>query len=92
MIDRRKIAKIKRKISKEFPEFKGIEPKITEKEIGPQDAIYKKLSLGASKQYRRIYRLKFTKLIETVDKVEMERILFVTLDEQGEIIKMTQSR
>ena len=50
MISQNKITKIKRKISKEFPEFKGIEPKITEKMIGPQDAIYKKLSLGVPKQ------------------------------------------
>lgn len=92
MIDRKKIIKIKRKISKEFPEFKGIEPTVREKTITPQDVLYKKLSLGVPKQLRRIYRLKFTRIVETVDEIEMERILIVTLNEQGEIIKMTQSR
>ena len=42
MIDSRKINRIKRKISKEFPEFKGVRPKITEKLISPQDSIYRK--------------------------------------------------
>lgn len=92
MIDRKKINKIKRKILKEFPEFKGIEPKITEKKIRPQSAIYRKLSLGEPKQFRTIFRLKFKKKIETVDKVKIERILIVTLDEHGKIIKITESR
>jgi hypothetical protein len=92
MINQHKITKIKKKISREFPEFKGIEPKITEKMIGPQDAVYKKLSLGVPKQFRRIYRLKFKRVVETADAIEMERILVVTLDEGGEIIKITQSR
>jgi len=92
MIDHKKIDKIKKKISKEFPEFKGIEPKLIAKAIGPQEAIYKKLSLGAPKEFKSIYRLKFKKTVETVDEIAMERILIVTLNEQGEIIKITQSR
>lgn len=92
MIDKKKINKIIRKISREFPEFKGIEPKITEKKIKPQSAIYKKLSLGTPKRFVRILRLKFKKKVETVDHVEIERILTVNLDEQGEIIKITESR
>jgi hypothetical protein len=92
MIDRKKIIRIKKKISKEFPEFMGVEPTVIEKIVKPQDALYKKLSLGVPKQLKRIYRLKFTRIVETVDEIEMERILMVTLNEQGEIIKMTQSR
>ncbi len=92
MIDRKRIMAIKRKISREFPEFKGIEPKITEKKISPQDSIFKKLSLGAPKQFVRIFRLKFEKKIETVDHTEIDRILTVSLDEQGKIIKITESR
>lgn len=92
MIERKQIEKIKRKISKDFPEFKGIEPKIIKKEIGPQDGLYKKLSLGIPKGFRSIYKLRFKRMVETVDKIEMERILIVTLNEQGKIIKITQSR
>jgi hypothetical protein len=92
MIDRKKIIKIKRKISKEFPEFKGIEPTVTEKTIGPQDVLYKKLSIGVPKQLRHIYRLKFTRMVHTADETKLERILIVTLNDCGEIVKMTQSR
>jgi hypothetical protein len=92
MIDRKKIIKIKKKVSKEFPEFKGIEPTITEKIIGPQDALYKKLSLGVPKQLRHIYRLQFTRTVHAVDETAIERILIVTLNDRGEIVKMTQSR
>ncbi len=92
MIDRKRITAIKRKISREFPEFKGIEPKITEKKIRRQDSIFKKLSLGAPKHFVRIFRLKFRKKVETVDHTEIERILTVSLNEQGKIIKITESR
>ncbi len=92
MVDEKKINEIKRKISKEFPEFKGVEPQITEKKIKPQSALYRKLSLGTPKQLIRIVRLRFKKKVETVDKVEIERILTVSLNEEGEIIKITGSR
>ena len=92
MINKKQLNNVKKKISQEFPEFKGIEPKITEKKIAPQEELYRKLELGAPKQFRSVYRLQFKKTIQTVDHVAIERILTVTLDEQGEIIKITQSR
>jgi hypothetical protein len=92
MIDRERVNTIKKKISKEFPEFKGIEPTITEKKIAPQKDIYRRLSLGVAKEQRRVYRLQFRKTVKTVDQVTLERILTVTLNEQGSIIKITQSR
>jgi len=92
MISTDKLKKIKKKISSEFPEFKGIEPKITEKIVTPQKGIYRKLTLGVPKIVKKVYSLKFTKKIKTVDAVKMERILIVTLNEQGEIIKVSQSR
>lgn len=92
MIDPKKVVTIKKKVFKEFPEFKGIEPTITEKRIAPQKDIYRKLSLGIAKGVRCVYRLQFRKTIKTVDNVAIERILTVTLNEQGAIIKITQSR
>lgn len=92
LMKRAQIERIKMKIAKEYPEFKDIEPKITEKEVQPQDDIYRKLKIGVPKQFRHIYRLKFTKVVETVDKVPIDRILLVTLDENFEIIKVTESR
>lgn len=92
LIKRAQIERIKKKIAEEYPEFKGIEPKITEKEIKPQDDVYRKLKIGIPKQFRHIYRLKFTKVVETADEVPIDRILMVTLDEDFRIIKITESR
>jgi hypothetical protein len=86
------LSRIKRKISREFPEFKDVQPVITERIIRPQSSLYKKLSLGVPKIARKIIRLKFTKKIETIDHTEIERILVVSLSEQGKIIKITESR
>jgi hypothetical protein len=92
LIDHSRIDQIKKKIAQEYPEFKDIEPKITEKEVKPQDGIYEKLDIGVPKQFRHIYRLAFRKVIETEDKIAIDRILLVTLDENFEIIKITESR
>lgn len=92
LIERHHIEKVMQKISEEYPEFKGIEPKVTEREIKPQDEIFRKLQMGLPKQFRHIYRLKFAKVIETEDKVPIDRILLVTLDENFEIIKISESR
>lgn len=92
MISRKEIERIRKRIIRQFPEFKGIKPKVSEKLIKPQDVIYRKLSLGTPKQLRRIFSLKFKKKIETVDQVEIERILTVTINEQGKVVKITESR
>jgi hypothetical protein len=92
LIERRHIEKVLQKVAEEYPEFKGIEPMITEREIKPQDEIFQKLDMGVPKQFRHIYRLKFMRVIETEDKVPIDRILLVTLDENFEIIKMSESR
>jgi cephalosporin-C deacetylase-like acetyl esterase len=92
LIDRIHIDKGMKKIAEDYPEFKDIEPKITETEVRPQDEIFRKLDLGVPKQFRHIYRLKFTKVVQTEDRVPIDRILMVTLDENFEIIKITESR
>ncbi len=92
MINKLKLNKVKQEIVKQFPEFKGVKPLITEKVIAPQDTVFKKLSLGAPKEFKRVFRLQFKKRIETADRVALERILTVSLDEQGKIIKITESR
>ena len=91
-ISKSKIQQIKRKISRKFPEFRDVQPVISEKVIKPQSSLYKKLSLGVPKVARRIFRLKFTKKVKTVDQIEIERILMVSLSAQGKIIKITESR
>jgi len=91
-MDKKKITKLKRTIFRQFPEFKGVEPKIIEKEIVPQTRVYHKLTLGRPPQKRKIVKMKFSKTVITADRTELERILTVTLDEQYKIIKITESR
>ena len=79
-------------VFRKFPEFKGMNPKILERKVKPQSAIYRKLSLGTPKILRKVFRLKFEKKVTTVDEMEIDRILTVTLNEAGEIIKITESR
>ena len=92
MIDKKKIKRVKRLIARNFPEFKNIEPKVTENEIEPQNDIYKKLSLGTPKRFRKIVKLKFRKRIKTADQMALEKILTVTLDERGDVVKITESK
>jgi hypothetical protein len=91
-MDKKKITKVKKTIFRQFPEFRGVEPKITEKEIVPQTSVYRKLTLGKPPEKRRIVKMKFSKTVITADRAELERILTVTLDEQYKIIKITESR
>ncbi len=92
MFSQSQMKRITKQITRDFPEFKGVKPKITEKKIRPQDKLYKKLSLGVAKEFRRVYQLSFRKVVQTVDNASIERILNVTIDEAGEIIKITHSR
>ncbi len=91
-MDKKKLIKVKRAIFRQFPEFKGIEPKIIEKEIEPKTSVYRKLTLGTPPRKRKIVKMKFAKTVITEDLIELERILLVTLDEHYEIIKITESR
>ncbi len=92
MINKKTVNRIKRMVSKQFPEFKGIDPKILERKVKPQSAIYRKLLLGTPKILGKVFRLKFEKKVTTVDEMEIDRILTVTLNEAGKIIKITESR
>lgn len=92
MIDRKKINEIKRTIFKKFPDYKGIKPTITEKSVRPQHALFKKLSLGSPKRPYRIVRLRFKKKVTAEDEVILHKVLTVTLNEQGRILKITESR
>ncbi|UCF71074.1 MAG: hypothetical protein JSW49_02015 [candidate division WOR-3 bacterium] len=92
LIDREHMDRIKKRVAEEYPEFKDVEPEITSKEVEPQSGVFEKLNLGAPKQFRNIYRLKFARVVKTADESLIERILFVTLDENFEIIKIVESR
>ena len=91
-MDKKKITRVKKTIFRQFPEFKGVEPKIIEKEIVPQTSVYRKLTLGRPSKQRKVVKMKFSKTVITADQTELERILTVTLDEQYKIVKIAESR
>lgn len=92
MLETKILSDIKKIISKQFPEFKGIEPKVIKKKIAPQQIVYKKLSLGEPKGAKTVFNLRFERKIKTVDAVVMKQILVVTTNESGQIIKISQSK
>ena len=91
-MDKKKLTRVKRTIFRQFPEFKGVEPKIVLKEIEPQTSVYHKLTLGTPPRKKKVVKMTFRKTVITADRSELERILMVTLDEQYKIIKITESR
>ncbi|MEO0095604.1 MAG: hypothetical protein ABIL46_07145 [candidate division WOR-3 bacterium] len=86
------IKKIKKEVAKQFPEFKGIEPDVVKKKILPQKTLYKKLSLGVAEVTKTVISFRFVKKVKMADNIAMKRILIVTTDEQGRIIKISQSK
>jgi hypothetical protein len=92
MINKKIINKIKDKVAKEFPEFKDVDPKITEKVVRPQHSILRKMSLGIPPKKHKIFRMTFKKTVKAADNTALPRILYVTLKENGDIIKITGSK
>ncbi|MEO0142970.1 MAG: hypothetical protein ABIL70_04525 [candidate division WOR-3 bacterium] len=92
MVDEKKLKKIKKEIMARFPDFRDVEPRLIKKVVAPQKSVYRKLSLGLPKGVKEVYSLQFKKTVRTVDAVKINRILVVTLNEKGEIIKISQSR
>ena len=91
-MNKNQLTNIIKQIGRKFPEFKAVKPLISEQIIKPQMEIYHKLSMGAPKQIKKLTRLKFRKKASTRDRTTLERILIVTLNENGKIIKTSMSK
>lgn len=92
MFSTKTLHRIKKEIEKQFPEFKGIKPKVIEKKIAPQKGVYKKLSLSLPEETRTVFSLRYERKIKTADAIAMKQILIVTADNMGRIIKISQSK
>jgi len=92
MLEAKILTHIKKMISEQFPEFKGIEPKVVKKTVTPQKSVYKKLSLGVPDKVKTVFSLRFVKKVKTVDSIAMKQILIVTTNKSGQIIKISQSK
>ncbi len=92
MVETRILAHIRKVINSQFPEFKGIEPRVVKKKIAPQRSVYKKLSLGIPEKVKTFFSFHYVKRVKTVDSVILKQILIITTDEQGQIVKISQSK
>lgn len=92
MIEKKIIEKITKKVGEQFPEFKGVKPEVNEKKIPPQKEVYKKLSLEVSRETRTVFNFRFVKKVRMADNIKMNKILIVTTDKFGQIIKISQSK
>ena len=82
--------KIRKKIQKMYPEFKGVEPEIREVELEVSPSLHKKLKIGKMKK-RKINTIIFRKEVN-VEGETIKRILRVKVDEDGNIIKIVHAR
>ncbi|MCX7995091.1 MAG: hypothetical protein N3A65_04905 [candidate division WOR-3 bacterium] len=85
MVDKKLIEKTKREIEKRFPAFKAIKPEVVEKKILPQKAVYKNLSLEATKETKTLLHFRFVKKIKLADNIKSKQFFIVTTDETGQI-------
>lgn len=92
MPEQRLIKKIQRSIIKEFPEYAQVQPTVTAARIEPQMSIYRKLAMGLPKRGVTVYKMRFKKDVVAEDDVILKKLLTVTFDDEGNIIKITESK
>jgi hypothetical protein len=92
MLKQQLVQMIKRSIAKKFPEYAKIKPVVTTARIEPQMSIFKKMSMGIPKRHVTVYKMRFKKNVTAEDKVILKKILTVTFNDKGDIIKITESR
>jgi hypothetical protein len=86
------VQKIQGSVIKRFPEYAKVKPEISVARIEPQTNIFQKLSLGLPKRRVTIYKMRFRKDVTTEDKLMMRKILTITFNKQGDILKITESK
>ena len=89
-MDEEKIKEIKKKIEKKYPEFKGIEPEIKEVDVEISEDLRKKLNIGKV-SHKKINTIIYRKEID-LDGEKFKKILRVKVNEEGNIIKIVQSK
>ncbi len=80
-LDNRHVSKAARIVRQRFPEMAGVEPKVSAKQAHAK-----------SKKSGPLYLLTFQKTIALPDGGRMTRVVRVTVDQEGEVLKVTSSR
>jgi hypothetical protein len=85
-LDDRHVAKAKRLVSEKFPEMAGAKPSVSEKRS------QSKGTARGEKGVKTRYVLTFEKDISLPGGSELKRLVRVTMDDTGEVIRLTSSK
>jgi len=91
----KKIDALKKIITKQFPELKNIEPKIETKEIKPDVNTASKLGIDMKRtpvRKQQVHVATFGAQIKASDGSTVKRVVRATLDEDGNIIRISHSK
>lgn len=90
-----KIEALKKIITKQFPELKDIEPKIETREIKPDVNTAAKLGINMKRapvQKQQVHIATFGTHVKVNDGSTIKRVIRATLDEDGNIIRISHSK
>ncbi len=85
-LDDRHVAKAKRLVFEKFPEMAGAKPSVSEKRS------QSKGKLGGDQKARTRYILTFEKDVHLPGGSRLKRLVRVTMDNTGEVIKLSSSK
>lgn len=91
----KKIEDLKKTIAIQFPEFQNIEPKIETKEIAPKVNAMAKLGINMKRtpiQKQQVHIATFGTQVKTDDGSTVQKVIRATLDENGDIIRISHSK
>ena len=90
-LDDRYVEKAKNLVVETFPEMAGAEPSVSEKRSRGK-AMERGPAHSSSPECRRRYVLKFQKDVSLPGGQSLKRLVRVTMDESGEVVKLTSSK
>lgn len=79
------------KISENYPEVHGASPSVEEKQLSVSAEAMKKLNISSVPSQKQ-FIVTFRKEITTEDGTPLQKVVRATLDEQGEVIRVTESK
>lgn len=85
-LDKRHVVKAKRLVSEKFPEMADTKPSVSEKRV------QSKGTLEGEQRARTRYVLTFEKDVSLPGGNELKRLVRVTMDDTGDVIRLTSSK
>lgn len=85
-LDKRHVVKAKRLVSEKFPEMADTKPSVSEKRVQSKGA------LEGEQRARTRYVLTFEKDVSLPGGNELKRLVRVTMDDTGDVIRLTSSK